>query len=109
MGAQARQPAGGRGLGERRARAQQLDELGGGAERVGDRAAALERHGGDDLAVELGDQHGADGARGAVELREARERRGVLGDGAAQDEALARRGDDRRGAAWAARKATAAA
>ena len=71
---------------------QQLDEPGGGPERVGDRAAAGDRDGGDDLAVELGDDQVAARARCAVEAREAGDRRGVPGGRVAQDDAPGGRG-----------------
>jgi hypothetical protein len=104
MGAQAAAlPAAGGGGGREQLdpRAQKLDELCGGEEGVGDRAAAVERHGSDDLVVELGDEHRVARAGRAVELGEAHERGGVLRHGAAQHEVVARRDHrrDRRGVA----------
>ena len=76
-----------------RAGAQQLDDVGGRAERVGDRAPAADRDRGHDVVVDLGDQHVAGRARGAVEPGQAREGALVLRRGAAEDEAGAvRRG-----------------
>ena len=99
VGAQAAAPAGGGGgASSARARSSSTSSAVG---RNGSAIArpAVERHGGDDLALELGDQHRAARARRAVELGEAHERGGVLRGGAAQHEVLARRGEVATGAA----------
>ena len=46
------------------------DEVSGGQERIGDRAARRERQGGDDPLAGFGDEHGAGQLAGAVERGE---------------------------------------
>jgi hypothetical protein len=59
---------------------QERDDLGGGAERIGDGRAVVQRQGGAELTVDLGHQdRRARGAGGAVECRQTQEREFIIG------------------------------
>jgi hypothetical protein len=60
-------------------RAQQRDDVSGGAEGVGDRGPVAERQGRAHLAVDLGHEQWLGGNRTAVERGKARQRRVIIG------------------------------
>jgi cyclophilin family peptidyl-prolyl cis-trans isomerase len=71
-----------------RALAQELDEVRSPLERVGDRALAADRQGGDDAPVRLGDENVAGRMGGAVELGQLGEGPRVLRAGPAEDDSV---------------------